>query len=75
MVRALASRVEFVVGSCPCSEGFSHSTKQWMKSRFVKMLLQIPIINIIYLLLYAVNKQSIVVSFGEPCSDLVYMTG
>ena len=54
--------IEFVVGSCPCSEGFplgspvflppQKSTflnsyliwKQWMKSHFVEMSLQIPII-------------------------------
>ena len=61
--------VEFVVGSRPCSEGFSPGSpvflppqkstllnsnsiwKQWMKSHFVEMPLQIPIIVIIIIII------------------------
>ena len=64
--------VEFIVGSCPCSKGFSPTSpvflppqkstllnsyliwKQWMKSHFVEMPLQIPIYFYFILFMYMI---------------------
>ena len=71
--------VEFVVGSCPCSEGFSpvflppqKSTllnsnsiwKQWMKSHLVEMPMQIPLSSLLLLLLLLLISTLL---YGSEC--------